>query len=83
MISNKDLVPSVDNEIMSGQRNVPLNKPVVTSATSSSKPTSQESSSEFRRNVAVDNTAKMSFKDAHIQGKSQNIVCQGLFTVIV
>lgn len=67
VLSNKDLVPSVNNKITSGQRNVPLNKPVVTSATSSSKPTSQESSSEFQRNVTVDNTAKMSFKDTHIQ----------------
>lgn len=69
VLSNKDLVPSVNYEITSGQRNVPLNKPVVTSATSSSKPTSQESSSEFQRNVTVDNTTKMSFKDTHIQGK--------------
>ena len=62
-------MPSVANEIMSGQRNILVNKPVVTSATSSSKTTSQESSSEFQRNVRVDDTAKMSFKDTHIQGK--------------
>ena len=62
-------MPSVANEIMSGQRNIVVNKPVVTSATSSSKTTSQESSSEFQRNVRVDDTAKMSFKDTHIQGK--------------
>lgn len=68
-ISHKDLVPSVDNEIMSGQRNILVNKPVVTSATSSSKTTSQESSSELLRNVREDNTAKISFKDTHIQGK--------------
>ena len=69
VVLNKDLVPSVDNEIMSGQRNILVNKPVVASATSSSKPTSQEGSSEFQRNVGVDNTAKMSFKDTHIQGE--------------
>ena len=63
-------MPTVDKEIMSGQRNILVNKPVVASATSSSKPTSQESSSEFQSSIAgVDNTAKMSFKDIHIQGK--------------
>lgn len=62
-------MPSVDTEIMSGQRNILVNKPVVVSATSSSKSTSQESSSEFQRNVGVVNAAKLSFKDTHIQGK--------------
>lgn len=62
-------MPSVDTEIMSGQRNILVNKPVVASATSSSKSTSQESSSEFQRNVEVVNAAKLSFKDTHIQGK--------------
>ena len=73
-------MPSVENEIISGQRNMPVNEPVVTSATSSSKTTSQESSSEFQRNVRVDNIAKMSSKDTHIQGKGI-FVCQGLFTL--
>lgn len=63
-------MPSVDTEIMSGQRNILVNKPVVASATSSSKSTtSQESSSEFQRNVGIVNAAKLSFKDTHVQGK--------------
>ena len=62
-------MPSEDKEIMSGQRNILVNKPVVTSATSSSKTMSQENSHEFRRNVTVDNAAKMNSKDTHIQGK--------------
>jgi len=73
-------MPSAENEIISGQRNMLVNEPVVTSATSSSKTTSQESSSEFQRNVRVDNIAKMSSKDTHIQGKGF-LFFQGLFTL--
>ncbi|KAJ7362000.1 Tether containing UBX domain for GLUT4 [Desmophyllum pertusum] len=62
-----DLVPVVDDQITSEQRTI--NKPVVSSATSSSiKTTSQESANEVQKNVSIDAvTAKMTSKDTHIQ----------------